>query len=387
MSGRLLVGNLDGEGELAQAFAPRRRPRLSRAALATASALATLLRAFVEEGDHLWTPAPVDPERLPEVPGLPRPELVSGPLEDLPPATEVLAWMETPAVPAGCREGRIPPRSPLHKRLWHLPRSTPEAVARVADRGFALELVRELGLALPGARTLTSRCELEAHLAAGGAAASPTGGWVLKAPLSAAGRDRCLHPRAEEGVPPAAWRRVERLFEVHGPLLFEPWMERTEDFGVAALLMPEGFEVVGFHRLLVDRRGGFAGIELDAAFAGFHAALAAFSEQEQALWRRAVGESAAALDREGYRGPFGLDGWRHRPRWGSLALQPLGEINPRLTFGLIARALADRVGEALGWAPEARIRLAVDRAAPVAEAVPLLAPGEDGSPGAWLTWV
>jgi hypothetical protein len=51
---------------------------------------------------------------------------------------------------------------------------------------------------------------------------------------------------------------------------------------------------------------------------------------------------AAALGREGYVGPFGIDAWRYRRADGALVLNPLGEINARMTFGLVAWTAAGR---------------------------------------------
>lgn len=421
--GRRILGNLDAEGELARRAAAgpgtgrrrRHRQTLTRSALAAASALATLLRVFAREGDRLWTPTPVDPERLPEVPGLPRPVLESGPWADLAAAEALLAWAETPAVAAarGARTASPPVPAlgsggPLHELLWRLPPTSPAVVARVHHRGFALETARRLGLALPGACLVETAEELGAHLEAGGAAASPTGGWVVKAPLSAAGRDRYIHPgpkvpdtsSSPQNVPdtrsalgasnvpdtfsPAVRRRLEGLFMRHGPLLFEPWMERIEDFGLAAVLDAEDLRVVGFHRLLVDPRGGFTGVELGARFAGLEEVLRGAPKEDRELWRRSVEGVAAALAEAGYTGPFGIDGYRHRTAGGTSRLHPLGEINARMTFGLVARCLAGRVGEALGWPAATRVRLTVGRQAPGGQALMLLVPGEDGSPGAWL---
>ncbi|HEV7517576.1 MAG TPA: hypothetical protein VGR07_14850, partial [Thermoanaerobaculia bacterium] len=103
---RRILGNLDAEADLARlptVWNPqpvRRRPALSRAALTAMSGAATLLRVFAREGDRLWTPVPVAPERLAVVPGLPMPELESGPLDLLPRAAAVLAWAETPQAAA-----------------------------------------------------------------------------------------------------------------------------------------------------------------------------------------------------------------------------------------------------------------------------------------------
>lgn len=326
---RAILANLLCEDELA-----RRTP--TRKTLETVSGLATLLRVFGREGDRLWTPAPVEPERVLPFPGLP--VLESGPIE---PADELLAWCETPQAAAL----RMQPRSldldlPLHELLWHLPVPPPEVVAKVHHRAFHLQVAEALGCALSGAQMVASLSDLERM----------PGPWVVKAPYSASGRSRYILREESLLSDPKSRRTVERLFEAHGPLLFEPWMERTADFGCSALLMESGLRIVGFHRQMVDVKGQFAGIELPAE-----------------VPETAVEGVAGALRREGYVGPFGIDAWSYRN-----GFNPLGEINARMTFGLVAWALAERLGIE-------RLRLRFGSEAP-AGAIPLLA----GRPSAWI---
>lgn len=322
---RSILANLLCEDELAPS---RRTP--SRETLQTVSGLATLLRVFAREGDRLWTPAPVDPERVLHVPGLPI--LESGPVE---PADELLAWCETPQ--AGALRTQIRTASsldaPLHELLWHLPVPAPSIVAKVHHRAFHLQVAEELGCALPGARMVESMAELDRILP------SAPSTWVVKAPLSAAGRSRYIERKGPLLPDPKSRRTVERLFELHGPLLFEPWMDRTADFGCSALLTEAKLRVVGFHRQAVDIKGQFAGIELPV---------------EMPDWMEVVEGVARALRRAGYVGPFGIDGWDYR-KDGRVVFHPLGEINARMTFGLVARALAERLGierMRLGFGPE-----------------------------------
>ena len=363
----VILGNLDAEHRLAG-------ETLSRSALGTASALATLLRVFAREGDRLWTPVPVDPERLREVPGLPRPELVSGPWEELEPAEEVLAWAEVPGVErlrAAPVEGTKPAR-----------RVGPEVVRRVLHRDFGFRVARELGVALPGARWLRSVRELHEHLDAGGAAASPTGGWVLKAPWSAAGRSRLVVPRAPEpGTEARIQTRAERLFARHGKLLFEPWMDRVADFGCTGVVgatdtagnagAARSVATLCCHRLRVDALGRFVGIDL--------------GQPPLDPLLDTARQVAGSLEAEGYRGPFGIDAYLHRDREGREVLHPLGEINARLTFGHVARALAERMAER-GELRTVRLRVGWEAPGPSAGCVSLLRPGdrEERSPGAWL---
>lgn len=325
---RSILANLLCEDDLAG-----RTP--SRKTLQTVSGLATLLRVFGREGDRLWTPAPVEPERVLPVPGLPI--LESGPVE---PADELLAWCETPQASALRKQRTVLADLPLHELLWHLPVPPPAVVARVHHRAFHLQLATELGCALPGARMVAGLLDLE----------RVRGPWVVKAPYSASGRSRYIH-REESLLSDAKSRRtVERLFEAHGPLLFEPWMERTADFGCSALLTDSELRIVGFHRQMVDVKGQFAGIELPADNPGIP-----------------VEDVANALRREGYVGPFGIDAWTYKK-----GFNPLGEINARMTFGLVAWALAERLG-----IERLRLRFGPQ---PPAGAIPLLA----GSPSAWI---
>jgi hypothetical protein len=240
----------------------------------------------------------------------------------------------------------VVPDAPLHDLLWTVPTAPPSVAAAVHHRAFILRI----GFALPGARMVESIADLE----------GVQGRWVIKAPLSASGRDRYIHREGEKDR-----SRITRLFERHGPLLFEPWMERTEDFGVAALLLPSETRVVSFHRLRVDRRGQFTGIDL----------MAGVPPEPLA---EAVDAVARALRTAGYLGPFGIDAWRYRRPDGSIAWNPLGEINARMTFGLVARALAERLGLA-------GVRLTFGREIPDG-AIPLLLPGRDGSGAAWLSF-
>jgi hypothetical protein len=215
---------------------------------------------------------------------------------------------------------------------------------------------------------------------------------VLKAPLSAAGRGRHLAagPAFPDGIDR---RRIERLFARHGPLLFEPWMERLADFGAAAFLAPgdprrngwhpsrrNGWHLrrIGWHHLRVDRGGRFQGIEL--RLDGPPPELA---DADLELLDRTLDGAARALARRGYAGPFGVDVWRYRRRDGTVAWNPLGEVNARLTFGWVARAIAERLRGPLDLPDGALLRLRLGRRIPP-RVLPLLLPGTGDGIAAWL---
>lgn len=375
-TGQLIVANLDAEHQLAgqrQALPMKVRTRISAAS--------TLLRAFGSRGGRLWTLEPVDPRRLGDALDLPHPRLESG----WPPrlgGERVLAWAVTPAI---CQLGAAaapPPRSTaqredtsLAEQLWNAPWPTPEATRQASDRTYQLELARRLGLDLPQAAIVTSFHALERHLAR---AASPR--WVLKAPFSAAGRDR-VHGRGTE-VEGTRRRQAEALLGRFGALVFEPWLERTADFSGCAIAQPAGPRLIGLQRLEVDRLGGFKGILVTRDEAGL------LSSAERTTLERVFEEVGKSLLALGFRGPFGIDAWRYRRADGREALHAMGEINPRLTFGWVARALAERV-----WQRHPEVRTVQLRFGPQAELPPpssrfvhLLAPDVEGTGAAWLAY-
>lgn len=376
---RRILANLDFEEELRGRFGPGGPARALSAAARRAAAEAALgLRVFARDGDRLWLPGPVGPgmgaagegQVGGREPPAGRPEVVleSGPPEGLPPARQVLAWGEGPRV-AALRErwgsevplpGQVPDQAPgaarrrvleepLNEAVWHVPPPAPETVARVAHRGFCLDLARALGAALPGARLVADVGELECWVAGGGAAAGD-GRWVAKAPWSAAGRERHLGSSPAQLREPEVRRRLGRLLERHGSLLAEPWVERAADFGCAGLVTSEGIRLVSIHRQEVDRAGRFRSIPPLPPASGDAGLGSGLLPAERDLLESSFDAAAERLRAAGYAGPFGLDAFRWRPPAGGEAFHPLCEINPRLTFGLVARAAAERTRPGRGAA-------------------------------------
>jgi hypothetical protein len=326
---RRIIANLDFEQYLAAAGA------LSKAAAARIAPLGTLLRVFAAEGDRLWTPTPVAAAALPDDDPLPRPVLESGPLDALPPADAVLAWGEGASLPAG--GGASWPCGadvPLHEHVWNLPRCGPELARAANDRRFCLRLAREFLCALPGAEFVADRGELDRALAA--AVSKNQQRFVLKAPFSASGRARLIFARDE--VPSDAFRkRVDTLFTRYGGALLEPWMERTADFGALGLIDDRGVAFLGLHRQHVTPEGGFVGISVRP-----FAVPDGVSKEDLAALTVAARRVGETLLEFGYRGPYSVDSWRYRDAAGE-RIQPIGEINARMTMGLVTRAAAERV--------------------------------------------
>lgn len=336
----LVLGNLDCEARWAGVTLPRR-------VQARISAAATLLRFLFDEPIALWTPAPVDPRRVPALPQAPVPHLVSGP----PPRAAHAAW-------AAFAGQRLP--SPRDRYQLGAPASLAVAT-QVNDRRFAAALERELQLAVPGACEIRSSGELAEHLARGGAHASPTGQWLCKAPLTAAGRDRVL---GQGPLDATCARAATRLLARFSVLLFEPYLERVADLGVCAVATADGVVQRPPHTLLTSARGGFLGIRTGAP--------PLTSAQSEEL-TRVVDHAGRALAAAGYRGPFAVDAFVHRALDGRLQLRALCEINARLSFGWIAAALAERLGtRELGFSAE-----------PPPGATVLVAPAPDDA-AAWV---
>jgi len=370
---RTIVGNLDAENELLRRVRPR-APALPPALRGRLAAAATLLRVLGRDGDRLWTPEPVAPARVRDVAGLPDVEPCHGPLEPGP----RLAWCASPRVLDGARRDPEPPPvgEPRVDALWAAPPPPGDVVARVVDRRFAWRLAQELGVALAGSITLTSLAALRVHLRRRGGEEP----WVLKPCFSAAGRGQWhgtgLATLEDEGRA----RGLERVFHEQGTLVYEPRCERVADFGACAFVGARGTVAHwGEHRLVVDRLGHFLGVVAgDEASVGLR-------EAERARLREVVEAVGRRLSREGYRGAFGIDAWRHRAG-GAERFHPLGELNARLGFGLVAHLLAARVTAVRGArAVTLRFSTAARGGLPdAAGTVPLLAVGSSDDTVAWL---
>jgi hypothetical protein len=298
MTAFVVHGNLDCEAAWAGAPLP---PAVAR----RISCYAALLAALAPEGAEVevWAPAAVDPARLLSPPPWTAPVMRVG----APPRADV-AWADPAARAAN-------------------------------DRRLALAVAAAHGAALPGQRTIASADEIDLR-----------GPWVCKAPWTAAGRDRCRGA----GAPTAEQRaRLERLLARSGTLVLEPWCDRIVDAAVCARVDADG-RVTAHppHTLIADARGGFLGIDL---------APPALEPAELGQLSELVAAAGAAIAGLGHAGPFAIDAFAYRDgeRRG---FRPLCEINARLSFGWIARALAGRLGtRRLGFGPappEARVLIA-----------------------------
>lgn len=157
--------------------------------------------------------------------------------------------------------------------------------------------------------------------------------WIAKAPHSTAGRDRVVGAAGD--TTDEAQAGIARLLRAQGQVLVEPWRERTFDFGLWGTARKDAAQALAYHEQEVGARGRFQGIIVPPR-----------AQQPSSLpeeMQRPGASVRAALQAEGYEGPFGIDGWRYRSSDGTEHTNSVGEINARLTFGRVAAALVERV--------------------------------------------
>lgn len=171
---------------------------------------------------------------------------------------------------------------------------------------------------------------------------SPYNEWIIKSPISTAGRDRLrfLKDQIPDGLP-------DTLGEV---ALVEPWLDRVLDFSIQydrvedGRLMRRGMAVLNntpggqFHSAKVmgrlidalpdsDRRKIF---ESDSSRGGLVVWLETVFEPLLVEW----------LGDAGYHGPLGVDAMFYRTPTGELRFKPVVEVNPRVTMGRVALELS-----------------------------------------------
>lgn len=315
-----LVANLDCEAT----WAARPQPTKIRQRLATMS---TLLRGLVTDDEvQLITIVEPNLEGVVEVPGLPTLDWIVDPRNGTTwPAGSGFAWAGSNAV----RRLRYDPgHVPWRAALRQAPVS--DAVAKAAnDRRLTLAVRQQADVALPAAAEITSSAGLRDHITLHRANLGP-GGWVCKAPWTAAGRDRVWGHDLED----TALQRADTLLRSCGALVFEPWLPRILDYGVLATVDAATISQRAPHTLLCNAHGGFTGIDMRTPEM-------TVAERDQII--ATVDTAGLALRALGYLGPFTIDGFFYQHQRDRV-LAPLCEINARLSFGWVALAWTTRLG-------------------------------------------
>ena len=192
-----------------------------------------------------------------------------------------------------------------------------EVLRRVTHRRFA----HQLGGAVPGAAFIANENELDALLAHK-PAASVEGAWILKRPLSYAGRGRKKMTNGLEMD--RAW--IQASLRTGDGLQLEPWVERVLDCALHGFIEEDGRCTLGQPTVQ----------ELDAGGAWSSTRIASpetLLEDEAHELISAGSQSAVALHAAGYFGPFGIDAFRWRDPDGELHFHPRYKINARYSMG------------------------------------------------------
>ena len=196
----------------------------------------------------------------------------------------------------------------------------PEIVRRVSSKLWSFELEQELGVVLPGSGVAHTFDELREMIAASFPGAESK--WVIKSLFGFAARDRVLGRGAQIGAAQGAWAR--KVFARGEPLIVQPWLDVTREYGVACVLDPDGtISFVGISDLQTNGAGTGTGYMLGRPVA---------PEREREL-RGIAGLVGRRLHAAGYAGAFGVDALEH-----ANGFHPLLEVNARYTMGFVALA-------------------------------------------------
>ncbi len=347
-SPRRIQANLDAEDRMAEASLGASRITSSRA-LRVSSAIGTLLSVLARPGDELWTladsgssPERFDPPPLVDLIDVSR--RVGAP--ELGRDTPTISWSPTgieSSDPETQADGSIA------SYLWSTQAASPELALELNHRRHVIDWRSAAAAPSLDAVYLESFADFRAWVEA-----APQQLWIAKAPYSAAGRARFLG----RGVGDLAQPSLAELWSRYRGLLFERWVERNADYGVT-LWIDESIRVISVHRQYVDARGQFQGLRLLNP-----------EEIPNSDWLRVAVQIGETLYRHGYRGPAGIDAYEYQTAAG-VEFQPVGEVNVRMTLGLIAKAWAEYLGVP-------RIELQIDTSSePVPPEFQLLAASRD----------
>jgi len=147
-------------------------------------------------------------------------------------------------------------------------------------------------------------------------------GWLVRRTFGAAGRGR---RRIASGRPDAAELAWLQASLALGPLVVEPWVAVLHETTVSGLVEAGGRVRVAAPCAQSTTRQG-AWIATERVGAG------ELARSDDARLLEAAERAGVALAAAGYTGPFGIDAFHYRDADGRVRLNPLSEINARLTM-------------------------------------------------------
>lgn len=180
---------------------------------------------------------------------------------------------------------------------------------------------------------------------------------VVKPSWSTAGRGLVHGPGAALAADAKTRAAIGGLLARQGVVVVEPWLARVADVSAQLTVADDGVRFDGWGAFSTDTRGGYRGAAAAAGADGLPAGVTRFAHGDgrdpgrlERVLRRVVAHVGAALAARGFTGPAGVDALVYRAGDG-LRLKPIVEINPRLTMGRVALALARRVrpGRGARW--------------------------------------
>ena len=191
-----------------------------------------------------------------------------------------------------------------------------DLLRRVNHRQFAYDL----GVTLPQAMLTNNLAEIEATIKNEGVG----DGWLIKRPLSFAGRGRRLVRAGSISKHDAPW--ITGALDRGETLTIEPYVKRLLDAAIHGYVSESGTTSIGQPTVQ----------ECDDSGAWVATRLAVGDElfvYERDALDQIANRVAVALKNVGYFGPFGVDAFRWQQRSGEVLFHPLCEINARYTMG------------------------------------------------------
>lgn len=198
--------------------------------------------------------------------------------------------------------GSLPPHAP-----------TLDVLRRANDRSLLLP-------ALEGAVFVRSQQDALRALAR----STPSGLWLCKRALGAAGRGHRRVPAGRAREVDVAW--VAAALRKTGGIEITPWLDRLSDFALHAVLAEDSALTVGAPTTQSVDAG-------DAWRTSRLALPGELDDNELAALRAALDAAAEALRGVGYFGPFGIDAFRYRASDGQVRFCSCCDVNARHTMG------------------------------------------------------
>ncbi|MCA8996757.1 MAG: hypothetical protein KDA80_07225 [Planctomycetaceae bacterium] len=305
---RLFIGNFALEQTLS------RRGTLPQSLKRLESELAFAWLAVANDGDAIYFPETVDATEWERLQTLAQCQIRI--------ATNLShsEWRGFEMVPWGW----TPPLRRLAKDLnWKAPGPDPAIVKTVNSRIFGWEIEKELGIALPGTAVIHSLEELRTAIKRSD---EDPWCWVLKTPLSQAGRGQMRGCGRLLNSAQLGW--IKKRLQEGRVLILEPWLRKTREFGVLWDIPRDGPpQLLQITELLTCSKGGYLGTR----FPGFRSGTNWFQELFNAQRTAAL-----KVQETGYHGPLAIDAMDFVQQNGESALRPLQDLNARWSMGRIA---------------------------------------------------